>query len=102
VTVNPSEDESVLNALQQPQPYDPDADEAFELTRRLLTDVLGLYSARRWQLEHDQSVDGAALDELIAAQMRSAHLLQTLDPADRARVEQIRADCVAVLRQEGR
>jgi hypothetical protein len=95
--------DSVLDSLV-PAPYDAAAAADYERTQQLLTSVLALYSARRWDLEHPAPTsrtnpdDRETLSEVIVAQARTAELLQTLDPGDVSRVAQVHAACVAVLR----
>jgi hypothetical protein len=96
--VTTPDDESVL-ARVTPGAYDPAAAAEFELTRRLLLQVLALRSARVRDLERADPPDPDALAAANAAQLETARLVQDLDPDDRALVARVHAECVALLRE---
>lgn len=95
----PEPDADAVLARVTPGPFDPEANEEFELTRRLLLQVLGVHSARIWDLEHADPQDPEALAAANAAQAETARLVRTLDPDDRVRVAEVRAASVAFLRE---
>ncbi|MGL5866309.1 MAG: hypothetical protein ACRCYX_10650 [Dermatophilaceae bacterium] len=77
----------------------PDAEEEYEATRRLLEQVVGLASSRRFAAEQSVPVDDAALQAADELDQHFAPLMVSLDPTDTAEVARVRAECVALLRR---
>lgn len=82
-----------------PVHLDPDAAEEYEVTRRLLEQVVGLASSRRVAAEQAVPVDEAAVHAADELGRRFAPLMVSLDPTDTAEVARVRAECAALLRR---
>lgn len=82
-----------------PIDLDSDAAEEYEVTRRLLEQVVALAAGRRDEAEHAVPVDQAAVQAAKELGRRFAPLMVSLDPTDTAEVSRVRAECVALLRR---
>lgn len=95
----PGPEDSIL-ASMTPAHLDPDAVKAYEATRWLLEQVVGLASSRRFAAEQAVPIDEAAVRAADELGRRYAPLMVSLDPAETAEVARVRAECVALLRRE--
>ncbi|MFD8562990.1 hypothetical protein ACFV1N_37435 [Streptosporangium canum] len=90
--------ESIVSQVQ-PGPYDPDAETAYNTAVSLLQQVIGIFSARRWDLENADQADPARLEEVRQQQAYHIALMQSLDPSDREQVAHVRQECAALIQQ---